>query len=66
MKSTQTKFDYQTVQRYLINVGVPSINLFVLDLYAPEQSPDLALIQQRMKEVAYVLADFKTRKEEGR
>lgn len=31
-----------------------------------EQSPDLALIQQRMKEVTYVLADFKARKEEGR
>ncbi|KAJ8320709.1 hypothetical protein KUTeg_002296 [Tegillarca granosa] len=31
-----------------------------------QESPDLALIQQRMKEVTYVLADFKARKEEGR
>ena len=37
-----------------------------LDPCVPVQSPDLAMIQQRIKEVLQVLGDFNARREEGR
>lgn len=43
------------------------LSLFtILDPYLPHLAPDRTIIQQRIRDVQFVLADFKARHEEGR
>ena len=50
----------------LLEISCPGSFDTFLDVCIPAQSPDLAMIQQRIKEVLQVLGDFKNRRQEGK